>query len=366
MEIPVSGGTDQAPVTVLGIPSGGLGAYQFELRYDPAVVQVTDVLGGAIPFDGAPAAVNIDNTSGAGGTGLGLVQWNDFQAGQSPVTAAQNVANVQLQSAVDATVGSCSPLTLTVIELVDNQAVAIPSVTLNGEVCLVSAVGILAETGLTADLDAGNGGVFASIDLIKDGSGPLPGTQIASYVANVTFTASEVLATDCQPHPPLDVSPTCLIGNGGNGAPADTVNLAGSGTPLVAPLDLAFVALRLLGANDVSVDVTLTFTNITDSLGSTIAQETPSIRTFLREDALADGSISISDALFIAQHLVDQIARPAGDGAGEIHPVNAASVSHDLVGGQSGTGVDIITVGDAVLLAQLLVGNVDEFYDLIP
>ena len=71
MEIPGSGGTDQAPVTVLGIPSGGLGAYQFELRYDPAVVQVTDVLGGAIPFDGAPAAVNIDNTSGRKGPGWG-------------------------------------------------------------------------------------------------------------------------------------------------------------------------------------------------------------------------------------------------------------------------------------------------------
>ena len=53
-------------MTVLGIPSGGLGAYQCELRYDPAVVQVPDVLGGAIPFDGAPAAVNIDNGFGAG------------------------------------------------------------------------------------------------------------------------------------------------------------------------------------------------------------------------------------------------------------------------------------------------------------
>ena len=176
-------------------------------------------------------------------------------------------------------------------------------------------------------------------------------TLIASYAAEVTFPAGLAEVTECRVKPPLNVNPTCLISTG-------LVELAGSGTPTGAPLDpLAFVALRLLGSNDPAIGSTtveLTFTEIRDDLGSLIPQELPpDTRTFLRGDALADGGISIGDALFIGQYLVN--TRAAGEAPGEVNPVNAASVSHD-------SGNDVIGVGDAVLIAQFLVGNVDEFY----
>ena len=53
---------------------------------------------------------------------------------------------------------------------------------------------------------------------------------------------------------------------------------------------------------------------------------------------------------------MDPIARPAGEGDGEIHPVNAASVSHDDPN-------DFISLADAVLIAQFLVGNKNQFYE---
>ena len=50
--------------------------------------------------------------------------------------------------------------------------------------------------------------------------------------------------------------------------------------------------------------------------------------------------------------------RPVGEGGGEVNPVNAGSVNHDSPN-------DVISLADAVLIAQFLVGNVDEFYDPI-
>lgn len=201
-------------------------------------------------------------------------------------------------------------------------------------------------------------GVEATIELIKDdpGGGPLPGVQIASYEANITFPAALAEATDCRLKPPFDggPSPDCSIGPG-------LVHLrAGAAIPAVAPIDpLAFVALRLVGSNDPVAGLTtveLNFVAIRDSLGSLIPQAAPlDSRTFLRGDALADGGISIGDALFIGQHLVNAATRPAGEGAGEVNPINAASVSHDGAN-------DVISVADAVLIAQFLVGSVDSFY----
>ena len=73
-------------------------------------------------------------------------------------------------------------------------------------------------------------------------------------------------------------------------------------------------------------------------------------------DAQADGSISIGDALFIAQHIVSPLLRPSGENPGEIHPVDAGSVNHD-------TPHDVIGLADAVRIAQFLVGIRDEFYN---
>ena len=170
------------------------------------------------------------------------------------------------------------------------------------------------------------------------------------------------MATECQLKAPFNVGVTdCAISSGLVHLQA-TSSASGSGT--AAPIDpLAFVALRLIGSNDSVTGLTivdLNFVEIIDEFGGTVAQESPpDTRTFLRGDALANGNISISDALFIAQHLVAPVFRPVGEGGGEVNPVNAGSVNHDSPN-------DVISLADAVLIAQFLVGNLDKFYDPIP
>ena len=101
----------------------------------------------------------------------------------------------------------------------------------------------------------------------------------------------------------------------------------------------------------------LDFVEILDDLGKPMPQVSPpDSRTFLRGDAQADENISIGDALFIAQHIVAPLFRPAGEGVGEVNSVNAGSVNHD-------SPDDVISLADAIRIAQFLVGIRDEFCD---
>ena len=340
------------PVTVLDTPLGELGAYQIKVSYDPAVIKATSVLGGDSPFDGI-TAFNVTNPV----TGAELVEWNHFQSGSVTVPNSFDLANIVFD-AVGA-VGECSTLDLTVVELVDNAAVPIPSVAEDGQVCLVVAA-VVSETSLIGTQDGDDvalpTGVKATIDQIKDAlsGNPLPGRLVASYVAQLTFSNSLAEATDCRLKPPIDQNPTnCSISPGLVELQA-TFGVSGSG--VVAPIDpLAFVALRLIGDNTSTTVVNLNFTEIKDDQGNLMPQiSPPDTRTFLRGDALADGGISIGDALFIAQHLV--AARPVGEGAGEVNPVNAGSVNHDSPN-------DFISLADAIKIAQFLVGTLDKFYE---
>ncbi|MEK7393420.1 MAG: hypothetical protein AAB214_12745, partial [Fibrobacterota bacterium] len=94
----------QAAVNVLNVPGGDLGAYQFQVSYNAAVVKATGVVGGDPPFDGV-TAVNITNPV----TGTGVAKWNHFQGGQVTVpVSGVTVANVVFQAV--GTAGACTPL----------------------------------------------------------------------------------------------------------------------------------------------------------------------------------------------------------------------------------------------------------------
>ncbi|PKB59637.1 MAG: hypothetical protein BZY83_00790 [SAR202 cluster bacterium Casp-Chloro-G2] len=356
----VSGTSTTIPVDVLNAPSGDLGAYQFEIAYDSTVITATAVLGGDSPFNGITASNITSPTSGAG-----VVAWNHFQCGSQSVPAAITVANVVFEAV--GTAGQCSVVDLTVVEIVDNAGAALTNTHQDGQICLVS-ITATAETGLVAVQDVDDPalptGVKSTIDLIKNTATgtPLPTREIASYEANITFPAAQAVGTDCRLKSPFTSGVTdCSILAGSVHMQATAVT---TGTGVVAPIDpLAFVALRLLGSNDpVSglTTVSLTFVEILDGAGNPIEQEPPpDSRTFLRGDASANGSVGISDALFIGQYLVSPASRPVGEGPGQVHPVNAGSVNHD---GPN----DVISLADAILIAQFLVGNVDEFYEPIP
>jgi hypothetical protein len=359
----VTGASVSIPVDVLDVPSGDLGAYQFKLTYDTAVVTVAVtgaiVLGGDFPFD----AITAENTTPA--TGGETVEWNHFQGGSVPVPALITVANITFEPVGEA--GECTTLDITVVALVDNASLDILNSDEDGQLCLV-AVDAEAVTDLVAAQDTDNvllpTGVKPVITLIRDALSEvtLPGRLIKSYEANITYPvtgADAAIATDCILKSPFTAAPgICSIGSGVVNLQAST-GVTGSG--VTAPLDpLAFVSLRLLGSND-PVDglttVELNFVEILDDLGNPMPQVSPpDSRTFLRGDAQANGFISIGDALFIAQHIVAPLFRPAGEGVGEVNPVNAGSVNHD-------SPDDVISLADAIRIAQFLVGIRDEFYN---
>jgi hypothetical protein len=360
----VTGGATSIPIDVLDVPAGDLGAYQFKLTYDPAVVTVgvtgTAVQGGDFPFD-AITAVNITTPVTGGET----IEWNHFQGGSEGVPALITVANVTFEPVGAA--GECTTLDITVVELVDNDSVPIPNSSQDGQICLV-AENAESVTDLVAAQDVDNvllpTGVKPVITLIRDALSEvtLPGRLIQSYEANITYPvtgAASAIATDCILKSPFTGAPgVCSIGSGVVNLQAST-GVTGSG--VTAPVDpLAFVSLRLLGSNNPATGLTtveLTFVEILDDLGNDMPQVSPpNSRTFLRGDAQADENISIGDALFIAQHIVAPLLRPAGEGVGEVNPVNAGSVNHDSPN-------DVISLADAIRIAQFLVGIRDEFYN---
>ena len=360
----VTGGSVVIPVDVLDVPSGDLGAYQFKLTYDTAVVTVAVtgaiVLGGDFPFD-AITAVNITSPA----TGGDVAEWNHFQGGSVPVPALITVANITFEPVGVA--GECTNLDITVVALVDNASEDILNSEEDGQLCLV-AVDAESVTDLVAAQDVDNvllpTGVKPVITLIRDALSEvtLPGRLIKSYEANITYpvtVADAAITTDCILKSPFTGAPgVCSIGSGVVNLQAST-GVTGSG--VVAPLDpLAFVSFRLLGTNHPTnglTTVNLDFVEILDDLGNPMPQVSPpDSRTFLRGDAQANGFITIGDALFIAQHIVAPLFRPAGEGVGEVNPVNAGNINHD-------SPDDVISLADAIRIAQFLVGIRDEFYN---
>ena len=359
----VTGASVSIPVDVLDVPSGDLGTYQFKLTYDSSVVTVpvtgAIVLGGDFPFD----AITAENTTPA--TGGETVEWNHSQGGSVVVPAAITVANITFEPVGLA--GECTTLDITVVALVDNASLDILNSDEDGQLCWV-AVDAEAVTDLVAAQDTDNvllpTGVKPVITLIRDALSEvtLPGRLIKSYEANIIYPvtgADAAIATDCILKSPFTGTPgICAIGSGVVNLQVST-GVTGSG--VTAPLDpLAFVSLRLLGSNNPSTGLTtvnLDFVEILDDLGDPMPQVSPpDSRTFLRGDAQADENISIGDALFIAQHIVAPLFRPAGEGVGEVNPVNAGSVNHD-------SPDDVISLADAIRIAQFLVGIRDEFYN---
>lgn len=107
---------------------------------------------------------------------------------------------------------------------------------------------------------------------------------------------------------------------------------------------------RLMGCVDTVATVTLTFTLIADGNGSPIPPVGTFSKSFRRGDAKADGTVNISDALFIAQYLVG--LRGIGQTPLLVHPINAASAKQDT----TAPNIDKISSADKLTIAQYVVG----------
>ncbi|MDA0733403.1 MAG: S8 family serine peptidase [Chloroflexi bacterium] len=145
------------------------------------------------------------------------------------------------------------------------------------------------------------------------------------------------------------------IDNTGGVASFDGLSL--DGVPV--PADLGHVRTRLMGSNQLPCSLGMQITSLTDVDDNPILTPNTLTHEFLRGDALADGVISITDALFIAQYLVGLRSECTTLVANTcLHSVNAASVKQD-------GAFDQKTIADALFIAQYLVGLRDESYNLI-
>ncbi len=121
----------------------------------------------------------------------------------------------------------------------------------------------------------------------------------------------------------------------------------------------------LTGSKDTAYTIVLDATTLSLTGGIDISRDAPVTRSFKRGDARLDGSVTIADALFIAQYLAG--LRGLGEGAYEgnteyVAPLNAASVRHDY--SASSVPGDATTIVDALYIAQMLATMRDANYEV--
>jgi len=343
-EAVAQGGTKTESVTATGIDSPGLGGYQLKLLFDPAVVHVQGFVGGTSPFD-TVLATNINNV-------VGFAVWNGLQTTVAPgPTGAILLSKVILQAVGPP--NSCSPLNLEVIGLVDTNGQVIPSVAVAGPVCVRIP---LVVTSWTSGVDQdGCAGARSALVKVVDPVTPqpsMPEVMLQAYNASQTYPSALLHVLDVRLKAPFGTG-TVTIDNP-NGSAQFNASAPGGALWPVDPL--AFATLSLEGTVSDVVNTSLQFSALPDGNGFPLSAPGPMQRTYRRGDAKADGTLFISDALFIAQLNVG--LRPPGDGPDQVNPVNAASIKHDA-------GCDKVTAADVLLLAQYLVGIRDGNFNLL-
>ena len=125
---------------------------------------------------------------------------------------------------------------------------------------------------------------------------------------------------------------------------------------IALPRILASIAVRLTGSAFDPAQFSLESLTLTQFGAELPVEDVPvTPEWYLRGDALADGVVDIFDALFIAQCLAEQ--KPFGTNENSCNPVNAASVRQD---GDQG---DRVSIKDALFIAQYLVDIRYESFD---
>jgi|GEM_PF-234217 len=139
-----------------------------------------------------------------------------------------------------------------------------------------------------------------------------------------------------------------------------SVNSFQTGSSPQAPLTLAQVAPRIIGTSSVSHNIVVTFNSLIESAtGSNIPADASKTYTVRRGDAKADGVISITDALFIAQTLAG--LRTTGENAAtQTHAINGASARLETT-----TTGEKLNITDALFVAQMLAGLRDPSFNLV-
>ncbi|MDA1219778.1 MAG: hypothetical protein O2909_10095, partial [Chloroflexi bacterium] len=250
--------------------------------------------------------------------------------------------------------GDMTALTITINDLTNPNGADIPASSVDGKVILLN-FGADPSLDLHQDIADGATGVKIDVtrvfDLVSGADVPV---DLGGFQSELSYPGNciNILEVRAMDFPNISTNIDNLGGT--------TVfrGLEPGGVPW--PADLGHGLIRLVGSNQVPCTLENQITSLTDGNGQRIVDPAVLSRDFLRGDARADGTVTIADALFIAQYLVG--SRPACTTVVDLtclHSVNAASVRQD-------GAFDRKSIADALFIAQYRVGLRDEFYDLMP
>ncbi|MBI4331240.1 MAG: PKD domain-containing protein [Chloroflexi bacterium] len=211
-----------------------------------------------------------------------------------------------------------------------------------------AALALTADTALAPDVAGGYAVVRARINRLKNGAEVFAISDgIGGYDAYAAYDAAGVAVVG-------------VDGEAGFGTPTVTLasartDFSASGGAPLPPADVARLRLKLTGSAAAAYTVTLNFNSITRTGGGAVTQSGAATATFRRGDANSNGTVDMTDALFIAQYRVG--IRGLGTDTLSVNAVNAASVKPD-----DATG-DRIDMNDALYIAQFRVQLRDESFN---
>jgi hypothetical protein len=191
-------------------------------------------------------------------------------------------------------------------------------------------------------------GVYHRItDMLLDGNPATPTGGITSYSATATYDVAGVNILQVKGVAPFS-SPAFSIDNV---AGTTTYSASQTGSTPQAPLNVAYLVPKLVGSADDTYNLTMAFTAITTGGGPAAQQANAVLSNMRRGDAQQNGTVNITDAMFIAQYLA--LLRDLTTTNG----INAASPQHNHA-----TEGDKITIQDAMFIAQMLALLRDRYY----
>ncbi len=135
-----------------------------------------------------------------------------------------------------------------------------------------------------------------------------------------------------------------------------SVNRLPDGADVQAPTGRSHVRIKLTGSVDSQYPLNFYLKNLViKATGEDIGVAMPQTLTLRRGDANSNGSVTITDPLFIAQHLAG--LRDLGFTTDKTNAINAASAKPDT---SLGDKLDIV---DALFIAQMLAGLKDGYFN---
>ena len=178
---------------------------------------------------------------------------------------------------------------------------------------------------------------------------------IGAIDAYVSYSASGISIRKAAGLAPFS-SPT--VGLNVAGGTRTTLVAIQTGSTPQPPIELFRVYPWITGSKDTTYSIALHFNVISTANGNEIVQNADVSKTFRRGDANGSGSVTVTDALFIAQYLAG--LRQPGEASDQVNVINSATVIND-----SATEGATLTIADALGIAQMLAMMRDSSYNVI-